>query len=69
MNLSAHKKTRSTIFQNEETQRLLREWHSLHPEFTDEEFEEAIEEICAYVRLAWTVFRQKYPDLDLPDTL
>ena len=48
---------------------LIAEWRSLHPEFTDEEFEEALVELRAYLRLAWTVYRAQHPDLNLPDSL
>jgi hypothetical protein len=47
----------------------LSEWRSLHPEFTDAEFEEAMQELRAYLRLAWTIYRQQHPHLDLPDVL
>ena len=48
---------------------LLAEWRSLHPEFTDKEWDEAMRELRVYLRLAWTIYRQKHADLDLPDTL
>ena len=47
----------------------LAEWRSLHPEFTDEEFDEALIELRAYLRLAWVVYRARNPDLNLPDSL
>jgi len=48
---------------------LLTEWRSRHPEFTDEEFEEAMLELSEYLRLAWPVYCQQHPELDLPETL
>jgi hypothetical protein len=48
---------------------LIEEWRSLHPEFTDEEFEEALVELRAYLRLAWTVYKAQHSDLNLPDSL
>jgi hypothetical protein len=53
----------------ESMQKLITEWRSLHPEFSDEEFDEALVELRAYLRLAWTVYRAQHPDLDLPDSL
>jgi hypothetical protein len=50
-------------------QALLKEWRLLHPEFTDAEFDEAMQEIRIYLRLAWAVYRQQHPNLDLPDAL
>ena len=55
---------------NEESrQKLIAEWRSLHPEFTDEEFDEALVELRAYLRLAWTVYKAQHPNLDLPESL
>lgn len=48
---------------------LLTEWRSRHSEFTDEEFEEAMCELSEYLRLAWPVYCQQHPELDLPETL
>lgn len=53
----------------ESRRKLIAEWRSLHPEFTDEEFDEALVELRAYLHLAWTVYRTQHPDLDLPDSL
>jgi hypothetical protein len=50
-------------------QALLKEWRLLHPEFTDAEFDEAMQEIRVYLRLAWTAYRQQHPNRDLPDAL
>lgn len=48
---------------------LIAEWRLRHPEFTDEEFEEAMDELSEYLRLAWPVYCQQHPELDLPETL
>jgi hypothetical protein len=48
---------------------LLVKWRDRHPELTDEQFEEAMTELKAYLRLAWEVYRQQHPDRDLPETL
>jgi hypothetical protein len=49
--------------------RSLKGWHDHHPDFTDDEFEEAILEIEEYCRVAWRVFRQVHSTEDLPDEL
>lgn len=49
--------------------RELLEWRALHPEFTDTEFDEALVELRAYLRLAWTVYKAQHSNLDLPDSL
>ena len=41
----------------------------MHPELTDEQFAEALSEFKLYLRLAWNVYRQQHPDLDLPEAL
>ena len=51
------------------SQTLLAEWRSLHPDFTDHEFDEAMRELRFYLRLAWTVYRPLHPELNLPDEL
>jgi len=48
---------------------LLKEWHALHPEFNDAEWDEAMEEIKEYLKIAWGVYRDQHPDLDLPEQL
>ncbi len=47
----------------------LSEWRLCHPEFTDREWEEAMMELKPYLKIAWNVYRQQYPHLDLPDSL
>jgi hypothetical protein len=54
---------------DEASKALLAEWHSLHPEFTDEEFDEAMRELRRYLRLAWAAYRHLHPELDIPDEL
>jgi hypothetical protein len=66
MNLNAERAPKE---EDTSKQKLLAEWRALHPEFTDEEFDAAMRELRVYLRLAWMVYRQQYPDLDLPDTL
>lgn len=48
---------------------LLTEWRAVHPELTDEQFAEALTELKRYLDVAWNVYRQQHPALDLPETL
>jgi hypothetical protein len=48
---------------------LLTEWRARHSEFSNEEFEEAMDELSEYLRLAWPVYCHQHPELDLPETL
>ena len=52
-----------------EARALMAEWRSLHPEFSDEDWEYAMNELKEYIKLAWMIYRQKHPDLNLPESL
>jgi len=57
-------------YKNAETaQERLQRWREMHPEMTDQEFVDAIEEIKSYLRLAWRIYRAKHKDENLPDEL
>lgn len=53
----------------ETPQQCLSRWRAMHPEMTDREFAQAIEELQSYLKVAWRVFRAKHKEDNLPDEL
>jgi hypothetical protein len=47
----------------------LNEWKTLHQEFSEEDWNFAMEELKEYLKLAWIAYRQQHPEHNLPDTL
>ncbi len=46
----------------------LLEWRALHPELSDEAFDEAMRELRIYLPIAWQAFRESHPELQLPES-
>jgi hypothetical protein len=59
----------STDHKKLDTPALIEEWRLLHPEFTNEDWNYAMNEVKHYIKIAWQVYREAHPDWNLPETL